>query len=204
MQPGQDTAGREKWNSLMTTIDALRARLRTRLEEATAAVWTDAELDECLTGALETYSYRYPAEVASSLTAGGGDASVALPTGAVSVRRVTLASGEVVPRRGAPSGSTAGEELAWEVFGGLLRFSRPLAAQDIAVWHTTTQTFASLPAADEGLVVIVATGAALDARAIQDAKRGIPTDHNLLNHAREAADRAFGQRGRRLRAVVAG
>ena len=49
----------------MTTLNALRARLRTRLEEATPAVWTDTELDECLTGALEQYSDRYPAEIES-------------------------------------------------------------------------------------------------------------------------------------------
>lgn len=188
----------------MTTIDALRARLRTRLEESSAAVWTDAELDECLTGALEEYSLRYPAEAESSLAVGDGDESVALPAGASAVRRVTLESGEVVPRRGAPARSTGGEELAWEVYAGLLRFSRPLAAQTITVWHETAQSFASLPATDEGLVVLLAVAAALDARAIQDAKRGIPTDHELLNHARVVADRAMAGRARRLRAVVVG
>lgn len=188
----------------MTTIDALRTRLQTRLEEATAAVWTDAELDECLTGALEEYSCRYPAEAVSSLTVASGDGSVALPAGAFAVRRVVLASGEVVPRRGAPSGSTSGEELAWEVFAGQLRFSRPLAAQTISVWHATAQDFTGLPAADEGLVVLLAVAAALDARAIQDAKRGTPTDHDLLRHARDAADRALAARARRLRAGVVG
>ncbi len=188
----------------MATIDALRARLRTRLEESSAAVWTDAELDECLTGALEEYSYRFPAEAESTVAAASGDESVALPAGATAVRRVTLASGEVVPPRGAPARSTSGEELAWEVFAGLLRFSRPLAAQTIVVWHAAAQDFAGLPAADEGLVVLRAVAAALDARAIQDAKRGIPTDHDLLNHARAAADHALSQRARRLRAVVVG
>ncbi len=188
----------------MTTIDALRARLRIRLEESTPAVWTDAELDECLTGVLEEYSYRFPAEAESSLAAGSGATSVALPAGTLAVRRVVLASGEVVPRRGAPSGSTAGEELAWEVFAGLLRFSRPLAAQEITIWYEAAQSVASLPAADEELVILRAVAAALDARAIQDAKRGLPTDHDLLRHARAVADRALTQRGRRLRAALVG
>lgn len=188
----------------MTTINALRGRLRTRLEEATAAVWDDAELDECLTGALDEYSRRYPAEAEGALTVPAGATTVALPAGAFDVRRVTLASGEVVPRRGAPSGSPSGEELAWEVFAGALRFSRPLAAQTIAVWHATAQTFVDLPAADEGLVVLLAVAAAIDARAIQDAKRGLPTDHALLRHTRATADRAMAQRGRRLRTRVVG
>lgn len=188
----------------MTTIDALRVRLRTRLEESSAAVWTDAELDECLTGALEEYSHRYPGEAESSLAVADGDESVTLPAGALAVRRVALESGEVLPPRGAPSGSPSGEELAWEVFAGSLRFSRPLAAQTLAVWYETAQTFASLPAADEGLVVLLAVAAALDARAIQDAKRGIPSDRALLDHARSTADRALAQRARRLRAVVVG
>ena len=188
----------------MTTLNALRARLRTRLEEATPAVWTDAELDECLTGALEQYSDRYPAEIESVVAVGNGDKSVALPAGAFAVRRVTLASGEVVPRRGAPSRTTSGEELAWEVFAGLLRFSRPLAAQNVRVWHLSPQSVTTLPAADEGLVVLLAVAAAVDARAIQNAKRGIPTDHDLLNRARAAAESALSERSRRLRASVVG
>lgn len=183
----------------MTTINALRTRLRVRLEEVVAAVWSDAELDECLTGALADYSFRYPAETEASVGIANGATYATLPAGVLSMRRVVSGTGLVIPSRGAPTGSAAGEELAWERFGGRLYFSRPLAAQTLTIWYLTTHDFAGLPPIDEGLVILLAVAAALDVRAIQDAKRGIPIDHALLQLAHRNAAHALDRRGRRLR-----
>ena len=94
--------------------------------------------------------------------------------------------------------------MAWDAIGGPLPCTRPLAAQNARDWHRSPQSVPTLPAAAEGPVVLLAGAAAVDARAIQNAKRGIPTDHDLLNRARAAAESALSERSRRLRAGVVG
>jgi hypothetical protein len=183
----------------MTTTAAMRARVRTRLEETTAAVWTDAEIDECVTGALEAYSWLFPKEATASVAASEGATSVAVPSGAIEVRRVALADGRVVPRRGRPQRRTADEELAWEVFAGSIHFSRPLSAQTLTVWHTTMMTLADLPPSDEGLIVLGGVVQALQARAVQDLKRGNPTDRAVVDRARDDFERELARRARRVR-----
>jgi len=183
----------------VTTINALRTRLRTRLEESTAAVWSDAELDECLSSALADYSARFPAEAEATISVANGATFATLPGEVLSMRRVISGDGVVIPSRGAPTGSAAGEELAWERFGDRLYFSRPLAAQTLTIWFRAMHDVSTLPAMDEELVILLAVAAALDARAIQDAKRGIPIDRYLLQMARNTAERALDRRGRRLR-----
>jgi hypothetical protein len=188
----------------MTTMADMRARVRMRLEETTPAIWTDAEIDEGITGALEAYSWLFPKEATTGITVPANATSVALPTGAIEVRRVVLADGTVVPKRGAPRGVVSGEELAWEVFAGLLHFSRTLAAQTLTVWYTTAMTLADLPAADEGLIVLGGVAQALEARAIQEFKRGGPSsgasDHAPLQRAQAAFEREVHRRKRRVRA----
>lgn len=191
----------------MTTMAAMRARVRTRLEETTAAVWTDAEVDEGITGALEAYSWVFPKETVASLPVSEGAMSVLLPAEAIDVRRVTLADGRVLPKRGAPLRGTADEEPAWEVFAGTLFLSRPLAAQTITIWHTTAMTLADLPPSDEGLIVLGGVVQALEARAVQDFKRGGPPGGDaydaVLERARAAFERELERRRRRVRAALA-
>jgi hypothetical protein len=98
------------------------------------------------------------------------------------VRRVTLADGRVLPKRGAPQRWTSDEEAAWEVFAGTLVFARPLTAQTLSVWHTAMMTLADLPAADEGLLVLGGVVQALEARAVQDFKRGGPLSGSSANY----------------------
>jgi hypothetical protein len=191
----------------MTTIAAMRTRVRTRLEETTAAVWTDAEVDEGITGALEAYSWLFPNETTSSVVVADGATSAALPAGAIEVRRVILASGEVLPKRGAPQRRTADEEPAWEVFAGTMYFARPLDAQILLLWHTSSLTLADLPPADEGLVVLGGVVQALEARAVQDFKRGGPVENagydGVLRRARAGFERELERRRRRVRSTLA-
>jgi hypothetical protein len=187
----------------MTTMAAMRSRVRTRLEETTAAVWTDAEVDECVTGALEAYSWLFPKEVVATVAVIDGATSVAVPAGALEVQRVVLADGRVVPRRGAPQRETADEELAWETFAGTIYLSRKLDAQTITVWHTTAVTLADLPPSDEGLLVLGGVVQALEARSVQDFKRGGPpaaaSYDAVIGRARADFERELRRRGRRVR-----
>lgn len=185
----------------MTTMAAMRARVRTRLEETTAALWTDAEVDECVTGALEAYSWLYPLEATAQVAVAAGATSVPLPAGALDVRRVVLADGQVVPRRAHPRRWTGDEELAWEVFAGSLQFSQSLAAQTLTLWHTTMMTLVDLPPADEGLLVLGGVAQALHARAVQETKRGGRPDETVARQARDDFERALSRRARRLRST---
>jgi hypothetical protein len=191
----------------MATAEAIRARVRTRLEEVTAAVWTDDELDECVTGALETYGWRFPVEAIATASVAEGAQSAAAPVGMRAVQRVILADGSVVPRRGRPVRSTAAEELGWELYGGLLHFSRPLSAQTITIWYTAAPTLDDVPADDEGLIVLGAVVGALRARAVQDYKRGgdLSSSDVAITLAQAEYDGALSQRTRRVRdGMVAG
>ena len=185
----------------MTTAADIRARVRTRLEETTAAVWTDTELDECVTGALETYGHRFPTEAVTTTAVADGVLFVPAPTGALTIQRVILADGAVVPRRSAPLRATANEEQAWELFADQLRFTQPLDAQTLTIWHTTAPSLTDLPTSDEGLVVLGAVAQALQARAIQDYKRGQPSllGDNVIANARADFERALALRARRIR-----
>lgn len=188
----------------MATAEEIRARVRTRLEETSAAVWTDAELDECVTGALEAYSERFPDEVITTAAVPDGATSTAAPTGTRAIQRVILADGTVVPRRRSPTRATADEELAWELYAGLIHVTQELSAQTLTIWHTAAVTLDTLPGPDEGLIVLGAVAQALEARAIQDYKRGGPITSNdsVISHARDTYERALTRRSRRMRSTT--
>jgi hypothetical protein len=177
------------------------------LEEVIAAVWTDGEIDECVTGALEAYGWRFPVEVIATASASEGATTATAPAGIQAIQRVLLADGTAVPLRGRPVRSTAGEEQAWELYAGLLHFSQPLSAQTITIWHTSAPTLADVPAGDEGLLVLGAVLLALQNRAVQDYKRGgdLSSSDHVISHAQDEYDRAIAYRSRRMRAgMVAG
>lgn len=186
----------------MATAADLRQRTRTRLEEATAAIWTDAEIDACVTDALESYGRLFPVESTATASIAEGDTTTPVPSGALTVQRVTLGGDTVVPRRSAPVRATRDEELAWEVFGRELHFSRPLGTQTIAIVYTAAPSLEEVPPSDEGLVVLGAVYGALVARQIQDYKRGgqLPlSSPAVIQIARENYERAIAQRSRRVR-----
>lgn len=190
----------------MATDEAIRGRVRTRLEEAAEAVWTDEEIDECVGGALEVYGWRFPIEVIATAAVSDGATTAAAPGGMQSLQRVILADRTVVPRRSRPTGTTADEQQAWELYGGLLHFTQPLSAQTITIWHTSAPTLADVPADDEGLLVLGAVLLALQNRAVQDYKRGgdLSSSDYVINHARDEYDRAIAHRSRRMRAGMVG
>jgi len=190
----------------VATAEAIRGRVRTRLEEATAAVWADDEIDECVTGALETYGWRFPVEVIASAAVSEGATTAAAPAAMRALQRVILADGTIVPLRGRPTGTTAGEQQAWEHYGGLLHFSQPLSAQTITIWHTAAPTLGDVPADDDGLLVLGAVVQALQARAVQDYKLGgqlgLASGSHVISQAQDEYDRALNHRSRRMRSGV--
>lgn len=177
----------------MATIEGLRSRVRVRLEEAAPAVWTDAELDECVTGALETYAARFPREVVAEVTVASGTTYVPFPDGAISIQRVITGDGDAV---------------SWESYAGTIHFLNPLAGGAIAIRHTAPTTIADLPLHDEGLIVLGAVASALEGRAVQDFKRGGPPSSSgyeaVMKRARTAFDQAMDRRGRRVRSIASG
>ncbi len=186
----------------MATMAGLRSRVRTRLEEVVAAVWSDAELDECVTGALEKYAGQFPIEVITTAIVADGATTTTSPAGLRGIQRVLLVNGAVVPRRRGPNGATAGEAQSWEVYAGLIHFSQPLNAQTLTIWHSASATIDDLPVDDEGLIVLGAVAQALEARAIQDFKRGGPfstSSDGVIAFARDEYERALARRSRRMR-----
>jgi hypothetical protein len=187
---------------------AIRARVRTRLEETTAAVWSDDELDECITQALETYGRRFQIETISTSAVGSGATTAALPPGALDLRRLTLDDGTVIPRRQAPRGAPSGEEQAWELFAGTIHFVHPLDAGTLTLWHTSAPSLTDVPTSDDGLIVLAATTLALESRAIQDFKRGGPPNYavwdGVISQLRDELHGELRQRGRRVRGGVVG
>ena len=184
----------------MATIDEVRARVRLRLEEGSAAVWTDEELDEAILAGLELYNSRFPFEATQTVPMNG--TNVAMPAHARAVLRVTLADGTVVPRRATPVARTADERLAWEPFAGVIWFTRPLPAQLITLWIQRDHTVTDVPAGDVGLLVLAGVWKALEQRAVQQLKRHgavhEPLTDLTVRRARQEFERAFDARGRRV------
>ena len=187
----------------MPTLNEIRARVRQRLDEQAAAIWTDAELDEAIEATLEEYNHLFPAEQELSYPVSEGETAVTLPTGTRAVVRVTLADGSVLPRRGEPVGRTADEAAAWETFADELRFSRPLAAQTLTLRLLGDHAVTDVPDGDSGLLVLGGVWRSLVQRSVQDFKRGGPlagvSYELVVRWAREEYERALDRRRRRVR-----
>src|SRR5690606_19970006 len=150
----------------MPTLEAIRTQVRTRLEEAEAALWSDTDLDEAIGATVLEYSHLFPREDRAAVAIEAGEQSVAGPADTFEVLRVVLANGRGVPRRSSPVGSPSGEELAWEWFAGAIHFNRPLEAQTLDVWRLTGHTVEQVPAADAGLLVLGGVWRALQQRSV--------------------------------------
>lgn len=191
----------------MATLAGIRARVRVRLEESSAGIWTDAELDEGIAAALEAFGLRAPLEVITASSVPEGSRSAALPGGTRQVLRVELEDGRTLP----PRTRRVGEEATpgWEMFADALRFSHPLRGQTLRIWHTASPTLEQLLPSDEGVVVLGAVACALQARALQDAKRGGPGTsagvqslQAVVNRAEQAFAVALDRRTRRARLLA--
>lgn len=172
----------------MATLEGLRSRVRVRLEEAAPAVWTDAELDEYITSALETYAARFPQEVVTQTTVSSGATYIPFPGDAITILRVIADDGYAV---------------SFESFAGVIHVFDPLPAGTLSIRHTAPMTFTNLPVHDEGLIVLGAVAGALEGRALQDFKRGgVPSSseyEGVLRRAREDFERGMDRKGRRIR-----
>lgn len=192
----------------MATLVSVRGRVRTRLEEQAAAVWSDVEIDEAIGASLEEYSHLFPREESVDLPVIAGATSIDGPEDAFEVLRLTLENGWVVPRRASPIGNSSGEELAWEWFAGTIHFSRPVEAQTLTVWCLTGSAIEQVPEADIGVVVLGAVWRALQQRSVQDFKRGGPLggmSYGAVIHSAEREyARAMNARRRRVRSRAMG
>lgn len=190
----------------MPTMVSIRTRVRTRLEESVAAVWSDGDIDESITATLEEYSHLFAREESVELAVEAGATSVDGSAETFEVLRVVLENGSVVPRRAAPVGSSSGEELAWEWFAGTIYLSRAVEAQTLTVWRLTGHSIDQVSAADSGLLVLGAVWRSLQQRSVQDFKRGGPlggmTYDTVIRSAEREYTRALDRRRRRVRAHV--
>lgn len=81
-----------------TALSAMRARLQITLDDATAAYWTAAELDEHIQGALRELSHHIPREQKTTLTTTPGSRNISLAlTDLVRVEAVEYKTGAFPP-----------------------------------------------------------------------------------------------------------
>jgi len=73
-----------------TALATIRARLQTVLDDAAAAVWTTAELDQHIQDGLRDLSHRIPRERTTTIATTNGSRNVALTTLTERVRLVAL------------------------------------------------------------------------------------------------------------------
>jgi hypothetical protein len=193
----------------MMTLTEIRNQVRLRLEDTgTTTSWSDEEIDAGLRQALDTYSFRSPAEQRMEIPVASGDSSIELPEEVRKVVRVIDPRGAVVPPQTIPLRGTVGSEQAWEVWGNRLEFSRTLPEGSVQIWYLGSRTFPEsdsepVPVPDED-VSLLGLGAAawcLEQRAVADWKRGaLPARYEtVLRRAQDDYRAAWRGLERRIR-----
>lgn len=203
----------------MTTRAQLRTAARERLEDtASPPLWSDAALNGFLADAVAAYGARFP-RTAQALAAAvaAGALSVLLPAAVPEegVAGVVDPSGRAVERFDGPGFAPGtGVEQGWRVWAGAVRFRRPVRAGEAGAWtveyragrEAVADDVSAQPigAGDEPIVVALACAAAVERRAVEDAKRGsrpvgLP---GLASDFRSEAERLIAARRRRLRSGV--
>lgn len=194
----------------MATLGDLRARARRALEDtdATAYLWSDAELTDDLAEGYREYGLRFPRETSVTITTGGSTTVFTLPSDVRRVVRVESPAGTPWPARPDGVGPTPGRAQSWGVFGGELVFQdAPVDA--IVVFYRGLYPVPSgdaaasgLPNEGEDVVVWVTVIAALQRREVATVKRaGQAVEAAALGAARRQLDRALA-RCRRVRGLV--
>jgi len=192
----------------MTTRAELREALRRRLEDrGSTPLWEDDLLHDCLGAAIWEYGIMLPWALETTVTVPAGATSVAVDAPGLDrgwIDRVLDPSGAAVPRRveleDRVHGATGAPAQSWRWWGGTLQFERPAAGGDWRVEYLGARALPAddttpvpIVAGDEEIVLLLAAGAALRKRAVEDAKRGIAT-HPVLT----ALADAFRREGQRL------
>ncbi|MFT4040918.1 MAG: hypothetical protein QM692_22235 [Thermomicrobiales bacterium] len=194
----------------MTTRAELRLALRLRLEDdAAAPLWPDDVLNDALAEAMNAYGAACPRQVTTgvTVTAGAQQAALSGEIDPTRITRVVDAAGIWVTPWVAEQDRPGERGQAWRVWAGQLRLAEPAAASIAGVWQIEHRAGRAAPAndvdpldivpGDESLVALLAEGAALARRAIEDAKRGLRSDAGARADA--ARRQAWQLRGSRLR-----
>jgi hypothetical protein len=200
----------------MATRAELRAALRLRLEDTSPTpLWEDAALNDALGAAMHAYSARAPVERVVSVAVPAGATSVPVTVGGSPLEArqfvaVLDATGQLVPRTREAGGDPRGP-LAWRPWAGAIVLTRPLATA--TTWQVRYLAPRELPVddvsavemvpGDTPIVVHLAAATLLRRRAVEDAKRGLPTGH-LLALAAESERLAERELAARRRRVVGG
>src|SRR5262245_13765985 len=203
----------------MTTRAQLRTSLRERLEDTSGSpLWSDAALNDFLTGAVREYGVRFPRPAtAVTATVAPGAATVALPAAVVEAAIVAVRDGrgrDVPPateRFGSAPADATGLAQGWRVWAGTLRLQRPATGDEAGAWAIDFLSGRELVAddvsaqpiepGDEPIVIVLAAAQALQRRAIEDTKRGVKTSpvEGPAVRARIEAERLIAARKRRVR-----
>src|SRR3990172_4176678 len=113
-----------------TALATIRGRLQTVLDDAAAAVWTTAELDQHIQDALRNLSHRIPRERTTTIATTAGSRDVALTTVTERVRIIAVEW---------PTGSDPKSFVDFSVWGDTLRIESaavPDGSDCIVYWQS--------------------------------------------------------------------
>jgi hypothetical protein len=202
----------------VTTRSELRAALRLRLEDdGLAPLWDDFTLDDMLAAAIRTYGAAFPRQVTTGVTVPAGATRVTTGTTIEPGRiaRITDAAGIWVAPWPAGEERCGERGQAWRWWGDELILAEPAAASGAGIWTvehlagrlppTSDEEAVDLLPGDEEIALAYAEAAALARRAVEDAKRGAPSDAGARADAARRTAAALGaRRKRRVRSGVMG
>lgn len=164
-----------------TALTAIRARLQIDLDDAAAAFWTTAELDEHIKGALRDLSHRIPRERTTTIATTNGTRDVSLATLTERVRIVAVEY---------KTGADPKTFVDFSVWAGTLRIlgdATPDGANCIIYWHSLHDISAGAETLPEDYDEALTFAAAARACDQQDADAT-----NSLNTGGPAATRDWG------------
>lgn len=169
----------------MPTLADIRSRLRTDLDDATSAIWSDADLDRHLGRALREISKWLPQEKTTTLTStpGSRDLSLSTLTDRIAIEAVEWPVGNY-PR-------SYVRFSAWQTTLTLLVDGPPSGAESVKVYwhaqHTLDGTGTTLGSGEEELLALGAAGFAF----LQQAAAAT----NMLNTGGATTDRDYRAEG---------
>ena len=179
--------------ALTTATTGMRARVQSRLQDADAARWSTADVDEAIRTALQVYSRTNPHHAIGTITAvAGREQSLSTLTGLIRVEKVWWSYDSTTP--GYPP-----NWRQFEVWPGSLLYiddrTAPTAGQVIRVWYTKQHTIngldsataTTLPAEDVDVIISGAAHFAARARAVELAESAT-VDDAVVERLRKWAD----------------
>jgi hypothetical protein len=204
----------------MATLPQVRARVRRELADAGAVqVWSDDQLADAIADALRELSYELPRPTATHATttvSGQREYAVGAPENAIAeIVAVEHPEGQLLPREElapADSANDRGYAQAWSLGDGLaeirLRNTPSSSGQALRVYYKPLiavppddATQVDVAGDEVSIVALMACRSLFDARAVDDAKRGLRQQGNPFRFRVEAA---LARRRRRARGGVMG